>query len=119
MSTCSCGGTRLIFACSGCSDVGEIADKVSRLINKRGLAKMSCLAGVGAGLSGFVESAKGACGNVTIDGCGVACSKKTLENIGITPRSFVLTEMGLEKGKTSSDESTVETVMNNILKDLN
>ncbi len=79
---------------------------------------MSCLAGVGAGISGFVESVKGACGNVTVDGCGVCCARKTLENIGVNPISFVLTEMGFEKGKTSIDENAIETVMNNILKEL-
>ncbi len=42
-----------------------------------GFGTMTCLASIGAHLSGFVESAKGADENITIDGCLVACGKKT------------------------------------------
>jgi uncharacterized metal-binding protein len=42
-----------------------------------GFGTMTCLASIGAHLSGFVESAKGADENITIDSCPVACGKKT------------------------------------------
>ncbi len=112
MGNCSCGGTRLLFACSGRADIGELADKVARNINESGKAKMYCLAGIGAGLPAFVESAKGACGTVTIDGCGIGCAKKTLENIGLNPKTFVLIDMGYEKGKTSVFGEVVGNIQN-------
>lgn len=118
MSNCGCGGTRLIYACSGCADVGEVADKVARSINKQGQAKMSCLAGIGAGLSAFIESAKGACGNVTVDGCPIACAKNTLEKAGVVPKSFILTELGLTKGKTLVTDKLAEEVKGKILEQL-
>ena len=99
MAECCEGNRRLIYACSGCADVGEIADRAARKLSQKGYGNMSCLAGIGARLSGFIESAKSA-ENITLDGCPVACARKNLEAIGLTPRSFVLTEMGLTKGKT-------------------
>lgn len=104
---CSCGCTKLIFACSGCADVGEIADRTARKLNKEGFAKMSCLAGLGANLSGFTASAKGADKNITVDGCPVACAKKILENNGLTPQSFILTDFGFVKGETDVNEENV------------
>jgi len=48
-----CGSeTKLIYSCSGSAVVGEIADHVTRKLQDAGFAKMTCLAGVGSGLSG-------------------------------------------------------------------
>lgn len=63
------GGTRMIYACSGAADVGEIADGVARKLRDEGFAKMSCLAAIGADLSGYVQTAKAADTVVAIDGC--------------------------------------------------
>ena len=38
----------LVFACSGCSFAGKLADSVAREFNRLQVAEMSCLAGVGA-----------------------------------------------------------------------
>ncbi|GAG61305.1 unnamed protein product, partial [marine sediment metagenome] len=67
------------------------ADQISRKLAKEGCGNMTCLASVGAHISGFVESAKRADENITIDGCSVACAKKILEHIGVTPtKSYAL-----------------------------
>ena len=91
---------RIVYACAGCADVGEIADRVSRKLRRDGFAsqKSSCLSGIGAGLQGFIDAAKAAESVVTIDGCSVACTKKMIENIGIHPCAIFLTDMGLVKG---------------------
>jgi uncharacterized metal-binding protein len=108
MAECCTGGeTKLIYACSGAADVGEIADRVVRKLRADGLAKMTCLAGISAGLSGYVQSAKGVDVNITIDGCPVACAKKTLENIDVTPVSYILTDFGLVKGETPATEKII------------
>jgi uncharacterized metal-binding protein len=99
--------TKLIYACSGAADVGEIADQVARRLRAEGFNKMTCLAGIGAGLSNYVQSAKGADENITIDGCSVACAKKTLEKIGVTPTSYILTDMGVVKGETPVTEKII------------
>jgi uncharacterized metal-binding protein len=94
--------SRMVYACSGCADVGEVADQVSRKLRKDGFAtsKASCLIGIGAGLQPFIDAARAADKVITIDGCGVLCAKITIENIGLQPQAIILTEMGLEKGKT-------------------
>lgn len=107
MADCCGGRTKLIYACSGAADVGEIADQVARKLRGDGFARMTCLAGLGAGLSGYVESAKGADENITIDGCPVACARKSLERIGVAPISYVLTELGLVKGESPISEKIV------------
>ncbi len=83
MGECSCsngGKDKLIYSCSGAADVGKLSDKLARYLAKSGWGKMTCLAAVGAELSGFVESAKSIGENVLIDGCSVAAVKKYLIN---------------------------------------
>lgn len=114
MAECCGTATKLIYACSGAADVGEIADRVTRRLRDEGYAKMTCLAGVGAELSGYVQSAKGADENITIDGCPVACAKKSLELIGVNSTSYILTDMGLVKGKSPVTEETVTQISEKI-----
>jgi len=108
MGGCCGGKTILLWPCSGGADVAEIADRAARKLSKEGFGAMSCLAGIGAGISGFIESAKGADENITIDGCPIACARKNLEKIGLTPKSFVVTEMGFEKFKSDANDASVE-----------
>jgi small redox-active disulfide protein 2 len=44
---------------------------------------------------------------LVIDGCPVACGRKTLERIGVASTAVVLTEMGLVKGQTPVTETAV------------
>ncbi len=94
-----CGGNikTLILCCAGGSNVGQISNRVMVDLDKKGVGNAYCLAGVGADLSGFVESAKAA-DTILIDGCPVACGKKTFERHGFNPtRHIVITELGIEK----------------------
>lgn len=66
-------------------------------LDKKGAGSAYCLAGIGAALSGFVESAKAA-KTVVIDGCPVGCGKKAFEKYCIeASHYFVVTELGVEK----------------------
>ena len=116
MAECCEGGTKLIYSCSGSADVGEIADRVTRRLRDEGYARMTCLAGVGAGRSGYVQSAKGADEVITIDGCVTACARKSLERIGVQPTSYILTDLGLEKHETPVTDQVVNEVLENIKK---
>lgn len=95
--------SRVVYGCAGCADVGYIADDVSRKLRRDGFAspKASCLAGIGAGIQPFIDAAKAADRVITVDGCEVGCARKVIENIGLTPKSFILTQMGLTKGETA------------------
>lgn len=116
MADCCEGGTKLIYSCSGSADGGEIADRVTRSLRDEGYARMTCLAGVGAGLSGFVQSAIGADENITIDGCPIACAKKSLERIGVRPISYILTDLGLVKHEAPVTDQIVAEVLEKIKK---
>ena len=59
-SCCGGGVKTLVMACSGGSNVGQIANNVMIELDKREIGNAYCLAGIGAALSGFVESAKAA-----------------------------------------------------------
>lgn len=94
-----CGGNAktLILACSGGSNVGQVANNVMIELNRRNVGNAGCLAGIGAALSGFVESAKAA-KTVVIDGCPTSCGKKAVEKYGIQPaQHIVITKLGIEK----------------------
>jgi len=109
MAECCCGGkVRLLYACSGAANTGLLADGVARKLVKFGAGSMSCLAAVAAGLSGYVESARAAGENFVIDGCSLACGRKIFENLSIPHRHFVMTNYGVQKGKTEVTPELVE-----------
>lgn len=108
--TCCSGGTKLLYSCSGAADVGLLADRVSRKLRDEGFARLTCLAGVGADLSGFVMSAKGADENITIDGCATACAKKALERVGAQATAYILTDFGCVKGSSPVTDELVEKI---------
>jgi uncharacterized metal-binding protein len=96
---CECEATSiLVFPCSGGSNVGQLANAAAVELTKQGRAKMYCLAGMGAHVAGMVHSAAGADYRIAIDGCAVACARKTLEHAGlVVDRAVVVTELGIAK----------------------
>jgi len=88
----------LIFPCSGGSNVGQIANQAGVKLTQDGMGKFFCLAGIGGHVSGMIESTKAGKVIVAIDGCPVACAKKTLEHAGFHIDEYVeITSMGIEK----------------------
>jgi uncharacterized metal-binding protein len=98
---CSCGSDQkvtLIFPCSGASNVGQLTNELALRMTREGLGKMSCLAGVGAHISGFVVSAKDCDQLVVLDGCPQKCAAKLFEHVGMKPHVYLLlTEHGFKK----------------------
>ncbi len=88
----------LIFACSGGSNVGQIANQAAVELTKERQGKLFCLAGIGGHVSGIVESTRAAKRLVAIDGCPVKCAQKTLEQSGFKPDILVVvTDLGIDK----------------------
>lgn len=101
-------GENLIFACSGGSDTGEIADQVARKLNRDGVGKMFCLAGIGGWVNWIITSTDNASEILVIDGCPLHCAKKTLENSGFHEFTHIcLADIGLQKGKSPVNEETI------------
>jgi uncharacterized metal-binding protein len=97
---CAPSGNIMILACSGGSNVGQLSNQAAAELTQEGFGKMFCLAGIGAHLSGFVQSAKDVPHMVVLDGCSVGCAKGILEQADIPPKNYlVLTDLGIEKNK--------------------
>ena len=112
---CGCGTEKernvIITACSGAANVGLLADRVARGLRAESIGSMICMAALGAELSGYIESAKSADLNLVIEGCPVSCGKKIYDKLGIKHLQLVMTDFGVEKGKTViTDELVAETV---------
>jgi uncharacterized metal-binding protein len=90
----------MILACSGGSNVGQLANRAAVDLTTEGFGAMFCLAGIGAHLNKFVKSAQDSPAVIAIDGCPIGCVKELLEHADIKPAAyFVLTELGIEKNK--------------------
>ena len=114
---CLCEPTEiLIFPCSGGSNVGQIANQAGVQLTQDGMGNFFCLAGIGGHVSGMVESTKAAKMLVAIDGCPVACAKKTLEHAGFNIDEYVqVTDLGIEKNHDLDPTSPdVEKVSNHL-----
>jgi uncharacterized metal-binding protein len=111
-NACECkGGVTLIFPCSGAADVGEISDRAARAMTAQGHGKMFCLAGIGGNISGMIDSTKKADQVLVIDGCGVDCAKKIMEERGIENFfHFRVTDLGMEKSKSPATQERIESV---------
>jgi len=105
------GGPQLIFACSGAADVGYITDLAARKMDKEGIGKMFCMAGIGGRVGPILKTTEAASDILAIDGCSLNCVKKSLENAGFCDfKHMQLAELGLEKGKSPPTDENVATV---------
>ena len=95
---CCCGSTSLILACSGASNVGQITNEVAKKLDIEKQGRFICLAGVGGHISGMVASVDGSDTVLVIDGCPVACAKRTMDEAGLNGYEYVVvTDLGIEK----------------------
>lgn len=114
-NNCGCAnnaGPKLIFSCSGGADVGELADLAARKLTREGNGKMFCLAGIGGRISSILKSTKSAASILAIDGCALDCTRKSLEEAGITWFDHLrLTDLGFDKGATAVDADAIDQVV--------
>lgn len=88
----------VVYGCAGASNTGQLANAAAVRMTQRGTARIGCLGGVGSRQKGFIAAAQLADDVIAIDGCEVACARKTLEEVGVAPaRHVVVTDLGIEK----------------------
>lgn len=88
----------LVYSCSGCSSAAQLANHIAVQMDRRGLAEMSCIAGVGGDVPKLVRLAKSGRPIVALDGCPLVCVKSTLARHGIAPaRHYQLQQYGVKK----------------------
>lgn len=99
----------LIYSCSGCSNVAQLANTLALRLDRAGIAEMSCIAGVGGGVPSLVRVARSGRPLVAIDGCKLECAKACLRQVGVEPDLHVmLGDFGIRKrvGEDCSEEQT-------------
>ena len=68
----------LVYSCSGCSNVAQLANRIAISLDREGFAEMSCISGVGGNVKPIVNKAKSGRPIIAIDGCPLACVKNCL-----------------------------------------
>ena len=98
----------VVYACSGCSDAGEIADRVARQLTRDGAARMSCLAGIGGRVKPLMSTAEKAGRILVVDRCPLNCARKTLELAGFDAFDHLeLHDLGIRKGSAPVTEQRI------------
>lgn len=95
----------LVYSCSGCSNLAQLANDLALRLDRDGLAEMSCIAGVGGDVPPLVKKACSGRPILALDGCHLHCVRGCLARHGVIPAyALTLTEYGLRKryGESSS-----------------
>jgi len=95
----------LVYSCSGCSNLAQLANDLALRLDRDGLAEMSCIAGVGGDVPPLVKKACSGRPILALDGCHLHCVRGCLARHGVSPAHAVtLTDYGLRKryGESSS-----------------
>lgn len=88
----------LVYACSGCSSVAQLANQMALGLDRAGRAEMSCISGVGGGVPALVRVARSGRPILALDGCALACVKACLGQAGVAPDChLVLNALGARK----------------------
>ena len=90
----------MLLSCSGGSNVGQLSNQAAIELTQEGFGKFYCLAGIGARLAGFIQTAQKTSDLIIIDGCEIGCGKGIMNQAGVSFENYlVLTDMGIQKNK--------------------
>lgn len=88
----------LVYSCSGCSSAAQTANYAAIQLDRRGVAEMSCIAGVGGDVPHLLKIAKSGRPIIALDGCPLACTRSCLARHDIQPAHYhQLNEYGVKK----------------------
>lgn len=106
----------LVYSCSGCSSAAQLANHVAVQLDRRGIAEMSCIAGVGGDVPHLLKIARSGRPIVALDGCALACARNCLARHGIAPTQYhQLNEYGIEKRYHADfDREKAETIIEKV-----
>ncbi|MBI3285039.1 MAG: zinc-binding protein [Burkholderiales bacterium] len=101
----------LVYACSGCSSVAQLANDSALRLDREGRAQMSCISGVGGGVASLVRLAQSGRPILALDGCALACVQACLQQAGVVAdQHLVLNRAGARKrlhDAASEDEAAL------------
>ncbi|MGA9761728.1 MAG: putative zinc-binding protein [Gaiellaceae bacterium] len=107
----------IVYACSGASNLGQLANQIALRLDRLGLAELACATEVGAEDGGVQSSDRPV---LAISGCTSACCAAMLARNGVeVSRSVILAERGIAKAKhVLVDEDSSERVFGQVLAEL-
>ena len=110
----------IVYSCSGCSNLAQMAHNISLTLDGDGIAEMSCIAGVVGKIEPIMAMAKSGRPIIAIDGCSLGCTKACLDKSDIkTDHYFKISDLGFEKRDKWDDSLTENTVaMKNVYSEL-
>ncbi len=111
----------LVYSCSGCSSAAQLANQVALQLDRRGVAEMSCIAGVGGDVPHLLKIAQSGRPIVALDGCPLVCVKSCLSRHGMAAdRHYQLNQYGVKKRyQEDFDPQEAERVIALVMADLN
>ena len=97
----------IVYSCSGCSNLAQMAHNISLTLDGDGIAEMSCISGVVGRVKPIMELAESGRIIIAIDGCELGCTKACLHRSGIkTDHYFKISDLGFEKRDKWHDSLT-------------
>jgi uncharacterized metal-binding protein len=88
----------LVYSCSGCSNIAQLANSVAIELDREIKAEMSCIAGVGGGVKALVKKARSGRTIVALDGCPLHCVANCLSQQDLVADfHYTLTDQGFRK----------------------
>ena len=88
----------LVYCCNGPSTAAQTANHVALELDRRGIAEMSCVTGLGADIPAVLKQAQSGRRIIAIDGCPVGCTKKCLARHAIETDDYLeLGSYGVKK----------------------
>ncbi|NEA25660.1 putative zinc-binding protein [Actinomadura bangladeshensis] len=75
----------LVYSCSGCSSAAQMTNWLAIQLDRRGVAEMSCIAGVGGDVKSLVRKATSGRRIIAIDGCALECARHCLDRHDVAP----------------------------------
>ena len=112
--------TPIVYSCSGCSNLAQIAHDISSMLDSDGIAEMSCISGVIGKVKPVADLAYSGRPIIAIDGCGMGCTKSCLSACDLVPEHyFDISQYGFEKRHKDANSLKENSIaMNNIYSEL-
>ncbi len=110
----------IVYSCSGCSNLAQMAHNIALNLDGDGMAEMSCISGVIGKVAPIMALAQSGRPIIAIDGCDLGCTKSCLDISGLTIEHYYkISDLGFEKRSKWDDSLTENTIaMKNIYDEL-
>lgn len=110
----------IVYSCSGASSAAQMANWIAIALDRRGLAEMSCIAGVGGGVKALVTKAGSAEIIISVDGCPLSCVEHCLGKEGLKSTvRYDLSQLGVPKKQHADyDPDQAKKILEFIINDL-